>query len=120
MPYISSLKNNIKKNILIVSQDKKQENYLSGRFRPQGGGKPKNFSGFYLELENTNWISQIPEANKNYTAQIRYHGEFLSCQIKIFPKNKAEVLFSKSVMVASGQSVVIYDGDICLGGGVVA
>ena len=70
-------------------------------------------------LEQTNWISEIPKPNKNYTAQIRYHGEFFSCQIIIKSKTEAEILFEKPVIVASGQSLVIYDKDICLGGGVV-
>ena len=34
-------------------------------------------------------------------------------------KRKAEVIFEKPILVASGQSCVIYDKDICLGGGVV-
>lgn len=77
-----------------------------------------------VKLENTNWISKIPTENKKYTAQIRYHGEFLLCKIKcstlgVEQKNTAEVIFEKPVLVASGQSIVVYDDSICLGGGVV-
>jgi tRNA-specific 2-thiouridylase len=98
---------NLKKNILIVSQDRNNSN----------SNILKNYS-----LENTNWISEIPNAEKKYTAQIRYHGEQLPCQIKISSKkskNESEVIFDKPVMVAGGQSIVVYDGDVCLGGGVV-
>ncbi len=70
-------------------------------------------------IEKTNWINKIPEANKKYSAQVRYHGEFLKCQIKAISKFGAEIVFEKAVLVAPGQSVVVYDGDICLGGGVV-
>ena len=70
-------------------------------------------------VKDTNWISEIPKANKDYTAQIRYHGEFLPCQVKSARQDLAEIIFEKPVLVASGQSLVIYDGDICLGGGVV-
>lgn len=70
-------------------------------------------------IEKTNWIVDLPEANRIYTAQIRYHGELLSCKIKIKGKAKAEVNLLKPVLVASGQSCVLYDKDICLGGGVV-
>jgi tRNA-specific 2-thiouridylase len=77
-------------------------------------------SGFSLELEDINWIfNSYPLEAKSYTCQIRYHGEFLSCQIKIVSKIKVKVIFIKPVLVASGQSCVIYDGNICLGGGVV-
>ena len=99
----------IKKNILYVSQEK---NYL---------GKSKN--DFCLTLKDTNWIFQSPEQNKNYTCQIRYHGEFLPCQIKCskfdFEQKKAEVIFQKPTLVAPGQSCVIYDGNVCLGGGII-
>lgn len=98
----------IKKNILYVSQDK---NVVS-----------KNVSDFSIKLENTNWISEIPEEGKIYTAQIRYHGEFLPCNIKAVGPEKnrrTEVVFRKQITVASGQSCVVYDKDVCLGGGVV-
>lgn len=94
----------IKKNILVVSQNRNL--------------KDSNNTLVY-EIEDTNWISSLPEKDKKYTAQIRYHGEFLSCQLEIKGKNKAKVIFDKSTVVASGQSIVIYDKDICLGGGVV-
>jgi tRNA-specific 2-thiouridylase len=121
----------MKKNILIVSQKKNAEDFSSGRFRPQGGVKLKNLQHSSFSLEQVNWISEIPKPNKNpapygtegsrsgYTAQIRYHGEFFDCKIKILLKDKAEIIFNKFVQIASGQSVVVYDGDVCLGGGVV-
>ncbi len=107
----------VKKNILTVSQ--KLENFAAGRFQSTAGGMAKNSQVFTSPLENTNWISEIPKSEKKYTAQIRYHGELLPCRIKIFSKNKAKVFFSKPILVASGQSCVVYDGDVCLGGGVI-
>ncbi len=94
----------IKKNILVVSQDRNisQSSVL------------KNY-----KIKNTNWISQIPKSKKTYTAQIRYHGEFLPCYIICGRQTSAEVVFSKPILVASGQSIVVYNGHVCLGGGVV-
>jgi tRNA-uridine 2-sulfurtransferase len=118
----------VKKNILVVSQSKNSKNSPAFALGDKRTGDPRllNFLNFSIFLENTNWISKIPEPNKIYTAQIRYHGEFLPCRIKIFPRNKAEVIFQKLAsnlpvknLVAAGQSCVIYDKDICLGGGVV-
>ena len=68
---------------------------------------------------NASWISELPEKKKAYTAQIRYHGEFLICKIEIQENQKTQIIFNKSVLVDKGQSIVIYDGDNCLGGGVV-
>jgi len=95
----------IKKNILIVSQNKIPHEKHSNILRN-------------VRMFKTNWIF-IPEEGKNYTSQIRYHGEFLSCKIKITGKDKAEVLFEKPVLIASGQSLVVYENEVCLGGGVI-
>ena len=76
-------------------------------------------TSFYLALEKTNWITEQPKENKIYTAQIRYHGEFFPCKIICARPSLAQVVFEKPILVASGQSVVVYDGDVCLGGGVV-
>jgi len=111
----------VKKNILIVSQDNNLKDFGAFALGDTGQGThdSKNLSNYCLSLENTNWISEVPVPNKTYTAQIRYHGEFLSCQIKIISKTKAGIIFKKPVLVASGQSCVIYHKNICLGGGVV-
>ena len=69
---------------------------------------------------NTNWISDIPEENKAYIAQIRYHGELLNCKVNCLGQTSAEIIFDKNVLVDKGQSIVVYDGDICLGGCIVA
>lgn len=102
----------IKKNILYVAQDK---NFLRSNLK-QG-------ENFCLEIKDTNWISDFPfnlqPSTFNLTCQIRYHGELLSCQIKIISKTRTKIIFKNPILVASGQSVVIYDKDVCLGGGVV-
>jgi tRNA-specific 2-thiouridylase len=104
MPYYV-IDKNIKKNILYVSQEK---NILED-----------NFFNTTFELKNTNWINEFPNTNKGYTAQIRYHGELQYCKINMKNETKVEIIFSKPTQVASGQSVVIYDEDICIGGGVI-
>ena len=100
----------IKKNILIVSDNK---NYLekstdifllknsscSDR-HPAQASFPNSFC---LELINVNWINKTPEINKNYTVQIRYHGEFFPCTIVCTKSNFAQVIFEKPILVASGQ-----------------
>jgi tRNA-specific 2-thiouridylase len=107
----------VDKNILTVSQEKTDNS--SAFLQPSAGTfRSKNYQ-FSLALENTNWISEIPTDGKNYTAQIRYHGELLPCKIKVTDNTTAEVIFTKPILVASGQSCVIYDKAVCLGGGVV-
>ena len=94
----------VEKNILIVSQDK---------------NRPAKSTDIFMLLDNVNWISSIPEENKKYTAQIRYHGEFLSCKVICEGSSAAKVIFEKPILIAPGQSIVVYDKDVVLGGGVV-
>jgi tRNA-specific 2-thiouridylase len=69
-------------------------------------------------LEETNWIAGAPEEGKTYTAQTRYHGTAHECTVSI-KDGETKVVFSKPHMAPSGQSLVLYDGDICLGGGII-
>ena len=71
-----------------------------------------------IEIKNTNWINGEPEKDKTYEAQIRYHGELLKCKIET-KNNTAKIFFEKPELVASGQSIVVYSGEECVGGGVV-
>jgi tRNA-uridine 2-sulfurtransferase len=73
-----------------------------------------------IDLKDTNWISIIPVKDASYAAQIRYHGEDLECTIDITDSDHACVLFKNPILVSKGQSIVIYDRDICMGGGIVA
>lgn len=111
----------VKKNILVVSQKRNLKNFPAFALGDIGQGTHEslNSSGPSLSLEHTNWISGTPKPEKNYTAQIRYHGEFLPCKIEVRSGDKAKIFFDRPILVASGQSCVIYDSDVCLGGGVV-
>ncbi|NVN97439.1 hypothetical protein HXX01_04415 [Candidatus Nomurabacteria bacterium] len=77
-------------------------------------------TGQNILCNNTNWIIAAPEKDKKYTAQVRYHGELLDCKVNVLDDKKVEIIFDKNVLVDKGQSIVVYDGDICLGGCIVA
>lgn len=67
----------------------------------------------------TSWVNEAPSKGKLYDAQIRYHGELFKCKLDIFEESKAFIIFDQNVLVDKGQSIVIYDGDVCQGGAVV-
>lgn len=69
-----------------------------------------------VSIDRMNWISVKPDSLQTYESQIRYHGEYLNSKVQV---DEGKVLFEKSVLVDKGQSVVFYDKDICLGGGII-
>jgi tRNA-specific 2-thiouridylase len=77
-----------------------------------------------VSITNVNWQSDsVPKLSKKYSARIRYRQKLAPCKIKVLNNNGVQeviVEFSQSQKsVTSGQSVVIYDGRVCLGGGII-
>ncbi len=67
-----------------------------------------------VRLRDTNWFVE-PAAEREYTAQIRYHGVFLPVMIA----DKNTVTLTCSEPIPLGQSIVIYEAEKVLGGGVI-
>lgn len=70
-----------------------------------------------VQLEDLHWISKAPVANQSTQIRVRHRGELVSAQL-----DSDNILhFAKPMKaLAAGQSVVIYDGQKVLGGGVMA
>lgn len=65
-------------------------------------------------LENTNWIT-VPQSGKVYGARIRYQQALQNCVI-----DSNLITFENDQPTATrGQSVVVYDGEECVGGGII-
>jgi tRNA-uridine 2-sulfurtransferase len=72
---------------------------------------------FSAQLKDVNLIGNMP--NKNLLCRIRYRQEKISCKLER-NKEKIRIIFDKPQMgVSPGQSLVLYDGEICLGGGII-
>jgi tRNA-specific 2-thiouridylase len=67
-----------------------------------------------------NCVWREPILDKSYTAQIRYHGELKSCRIKQLSDNYTVIFDEQDKTLSPGQSIVVYDGEVCIGGGIVA
>ncbi|MBU1557909.1 tRNA 2-thiouridine(34) synthase MnmA [Patescibacteria group bacterium] len=99
----------VNKNILIVS-DKTGE-----QIKRVSDGKE-------IEISNINWISgQEPSLDKKYQARIRYRQPLQDCKIsRGLASGEMVVIFDEvQKAISSGQSLVVYDGEECLGGGVI-
>ena len=71
---------------------------------------------------NLHWISDTP-ADLPYTcyAKTRYRQDDQACIIENIDGNQARIVFNEAQRaVTPGQYIVFYEGDICLGGGVIA
>jgi tRNA-specific 2-thiouridylase len=67
-----------------------------------------------IALRDTNWFI-TPDSKKTYAAQIRYHGALLP--VVFIDTNTIRLTCDEGIPL--GQSVVVYDGDTVLGGGVI-
>jgi tRNA-specific 2-thiouridylase len=101
-----------------------------------------NVSEFWcdeIELEDIHWINDAPKPGKEYQIRVRHRAPLKPAILisTVLAENDSQsvnrnirtVLIKKSVKIklneperaiAPGQSIVIYDGEICLGGGIVA
>lgn len=68
------------------------------------------------ELSSVHWVFGKPAGGKKLQARIRHLGQLLSCELN----GGARISFDEPLSIASGQSIVVYDGEECLGGGIVA
>jgi tRNA-specific 2-thiouridylase len=73
-----------------------------------------------VKLGSVHWINQTP-ANNTYDIRIRHRASLTKARLIIHQdSNKADLAIDQPQRaITTGQSVVIYDGDICLGGGIV-
>jgi tRNA-specific 2-thiouridylase len=70
----------------------------------------------HIELEHLHWIDQPATPNGRYQVRIRHRGELIGCKLeghRLFLDHPASA-------IAPGQSAVIYDSKVCLGGGIMA
>ncbi len=95
---------NLEKNELIVGQGHDSNYLISNR----------------CVASECNWICDVPLDDHPYTAKFRYRQNDNPVTIKKLPDNKIEVLYPIGVRaVTPGQAVVLYDGEVCLGGAII-
>jgi tRNA-specific 2-thiouridylase len=73
-----------------------------------------------IRLAETNWIRPLPPAEGQYLARLRYRQPLFPVVVTANDDGTAAVSpETPQRYVPSGQSVVVYDGDECLGGGII-
>ncbi|MCX7627761.1 MAG: tRNA 2-thiouridine(34) synthase MnmA [Methylophilaceae bacterium] len=94
------------RNVLVVVQGHNHPLLLSDR----------------LWAENLHWISgSVPRTHWVYGAKTRYRQADAPCEIESITAHGCEIRFAQPQWaVTPGQSVVVYESNVCLGGGIIA
>jgi tRNA-specific 2-thiouridylase len=74
-----------------------------------------------LRAADLSWVGgSAPEVDADYGAKTRYRQSDAPCRIARLEHDSLELRFAQSQWaVTPGQSAVLYQGDVCLGGGVI-
>ncbi len=101
------LRKDLKKNILYVTKDPED---------PRLDVSEVEVHSMNLLIPN----SKFQILNSKLLARYRHQGELVPCEVQQVSKGHYKVRFKKPQRaIASGQSLVLYDGKVCLGGGVI-
>ncbi len=86
----------------------------------QGHDHPWMLSGKLLASQ-LSWVSgKAPEPGTKLNAKVRYRQADQACRVTAVDKHQLELHFyDEQRAVTPGQSVVLYDGEDCLGGGII-
>lgn len=95
----------VKKNILYVAQGDENEYLMSDR----------------ALISNINWINEPkPYSFMKVGCKFRYRQQDNAVKIRFIEEDVIEVVYDEPIKaVTPGQAAVFYDGDICLGGGII-
>lgn len=82
--------------------------------------KDKLLSSYEIIFNKVNWINEpLLQLPLNCYAQIRYRGEASICRIEKMEKYFRAVFNKPQQAVATGQSIVFYDNNRVIGGGII-
>jgi tRNA-uridine 2-sulfurtransferase len=86
----------------------------------QGGQHPRLMS-VGMRVNQLHWVDRKGPANgAKITVKTRYRQADIHCTLSYLDDNTLEVMFVEPVAaVTPGQSAVFYDGEVCLGGGII-
>ena len=75
-----------------------------------------------LDALDMHWIAgNAPDLSQPYAAKTRYRQTDAPCRITATDDTQVHFTFDEAQWaVTPGQSVVVYDGDVCLGGGIIS
>lgn len=106
-----NIKNDISKPLYIIGKDI-EKNTLTVAENPVN--QTSSSEQTKIVVRQPNWL-EAEISDKAYQAKIRYRGEDINC----FVISETEIILNSKKVVALGQSVVIYDKEQLIGGGII-
>ena len=98
------VKKDVKKNILYAASGEESEYLLSDR----------------CTVKLLNFITDVPKEGQHINAKFRYRQQDNGVTIHFKGEDEIELIFDEPYKaVTPGQAAVLYDGNICLGGGLI-
>ena len=99
----------------VVGKDMdKNEVYVTTNLNDESLWRPE------LNLVSTHWINETPKAGE-YQVRVRHRAALIPTQLSFNDDGSVSLTLDNAERaVAPGQSVVIYDGELCVGGGIIA
>ncbi len=94
---------NLEKNALIVSQDEHDILLKSNR----------------IIVKDYSFVYDLPIEGREYGAKFRYRQPDKGVYVKIIDDKTLEVTYDEYYAVTPGQVCALYDGEVCLGGGII-
>ena len=74
-----------------------------------------------LHADDLSWVAGEAPTDSALAAKTRYRQQDADCRFASMPDAGFELRFEQAQWaVTPGQSAVLYDGEVCLGGGVIA
>ena len=98
----------------VVGKDMAKNQVFVSRNLNQGGLWTRE-----IKLGDCFWTHQAPVLGQKYQVRLRHLAPLVDAEITISENDTATIQFATDQKnIASGQSVVVYDGELCLGGGI--
>lgn len=99
----------------VVGKDMdKNEVYVTTNLNDESLWRPE------LTLTSVHWINETPQVGE-YQVRVRHRAPLIPTQLSFNSDGGVELALNNAERaVASGQSVVIYNGELCVGGGIIA